>query len=137
MTVTSEDLLRFLEQTAPGAPHQTFGEHLKQWRREQGYEPSAFARRVGVSAQTVHRWEQGFSPRAKQKTALRHFINEVSARSPPSSPLSSSTVLDVHRSTRLELVLGLTQGHTSASIQALIRHILAHPDVELLSLSLK
>ena len=88
-TVTRQQLLLLLDQMQRGGLNPLFGEYLRIWRREMGLEPSAFARQMQVSAQTIFRWERGFSLNPQQELRLREAVDpgRVTGRPPHQQPL--------------------------------------------------
>ncbi len=126
MTVSSAEVLALAETTKPGKPNPLFGQTLQTWRKEQNIQPSEFARRVGVSPQTIHRWEKGYAPRALQLERLRHALCSQLLLSPEPSAI-----------VRLELIVNLPGDQSQAALMELLTYMQKQTRWTIVSLTLR
>ncbi len=129
-TVKREQLLLLLDQLQRGGSNPLFGECLRTWRKELGLEPSAFARHLNVSAQTVFRWERGFSLNAQQELRLREVIDELEGVKPAGRVYEGAP-------TQVEVRVALPINQPQQAVQDLTEFILSHPTLRLLGITLK
>ncbi len=126
MTIQNAEVLALAEAAKPGKPNPLFGQTLQRWRKEQNIQPSEFARRVGVSPQTIYRWEKGYAPRAAQLERLRDALR--------TEPLPCA---EPSAAAELKLIVNIPRDQSQAALMELLTYIQKQAKWTIVSLTLR